>query len=577
METYTGIPVSPGVAIGEIYLLETEERSVPARPIKAEGADAEVARLDRALAQARADLNELRSASGMGTEIDAIFSTHDMVLQDPTLHAEVAGLIRQRLMSAEWSVAQVFEEWIVRFESLEDQYFSQRASDVRDIERRVLRVLLGDRTREISQLENGVVIAAHDLTPSQTATLDPQRTLGFLTDVGGPTSHTAIIARSLGMPAVVGLGDITSRLQDGTLIIVDGNRGQVIVDPDHTQIRRYEQIARGYERYRSELERIRDYPAETLDGHVIRLLGNIEVTTDVSAVIEAGGDGIGLFRTEFLYEPGKPVPSEDDHFDAYVSALRQLAGRPLTVRTFDFGADKVTPDAAMKQEPNPFLGSRSLRLCLERPGLFLPQLRAILRASGYGTVRCLFPMVSGLEELRAAKGLLEKARVSLRAEGHYVAEKLPIGVMIEIPSAAIIADLLVDEVDFLSIGSNDLVQYSLAVDRVNERVAHLYQPAHPALLRLMRHVVQTADNAGVPVSLCGEMAGDILYTMLLIGLGLREFSVPARAVPEVKQVIRNLTVEQSREAAVWCSEARDTAEVLERLREAMNELLPALS
>ncbi len=576
MEILTGVPVSPGVAIGRVYLLETEERNVPNRPVAADEVEAEIERLDAALGSARDELSGLVTASGIEGDVSAIFGAHDMVLRDPKLRDDVAATVRDRQVSAEYAVALVFDALVARFEGLEDQYFAQRASDMRDIERRVLRALLGDRRAEIARLEHPVVIVAHDLTPSQTADLDRTRTLGFVTDVGGPTSHTAIIARSIGMPAVVGLGSITSRVADGAHVIVDGNRGQVVVDPDAAQVRRYEQAIVQYERYRRELERVRDYPAETRDGHVIRLMGNIEVPGDVASVMDAGGDGVGLFRTEFLYEEGKPPPTEDDHFDAYVAALRQLAGRPLTIRTFDFGADKVTPDRGAQQEPNPFLGSRSLRLCLERPGLFMPQLRAILRASGYGSVRCLFPMVSGIEELRRAKAMLERARVSLRAEGHYVNERLPVGVMVEIPSAAIVADMLVDDVDFLSIGTNDLVQYALAVDRVNERVAHLYQPAHPALLRLIRTVVRVGADTGRNVSLCGEMAGDVLYTILLVGMGLREFSVPARAIPAVKQVVRSITVEQSREAAEWCASAPGHDEVLARLREALGELVPAL-
>lgn len=576
MEIYTGIPVSHGVAIGPVFRLETEERNVPERTVAETEVEDEIERLGAALAHAREELSELVSATGVGAEISAIFSTHDMVLGDPKLRDEVAATIRDRLVSAEFAVATFFDALVERFQSVEDQYFSQRASDMRDIERRVLRALMGDRREEIARLTEPVVIAAHDLLPSQTADLDERRTLAFVSEVGGPTSHTAIIARSLGMPAVVGLGDIMRRLEDGTHVIVDGNRGQVIVDPDPAQVRRYQRILEGLERHRLELERVRDYPAETRDGHVIRLLGNIEVPADVAQVMDAGGDGVGLFRTEFLYEEGRPPPTEEDHVEAYVSALRQLAGRPLTVRTFDFGADKVTPDAAAAAEPNPFLGSRSLRLCLERPGLFMPQLRAILRASGYGAVRCLFPMVSGLEDLRRAKEMLEKARVSLRTEGHYVSEDLPVGVMVEIPSAAIVSDLLASEVDFLSIGTNDLVQYSLAVDRVNERVAHLYQPAHPALLRLVRQVVKVGADSGVGVSLCGEMAGDVLYTILLIGMGLRELSVSARSIPPVKQVIRRITVEQSREAAAWCESATSHDEVLSRLREALGELVPAM-
>lgn len=576
MEIHSGVPVSPGIAIGEVFLLETLDRNVPLRPVEEGQVEGELDRLTRAFEAARQGLADLRESAGVESEMAAIFSTHDMMLRDASLRRSLDDIVRERLVSAENAVAEVFDALVQRFECLDEQYFAQRASDIRDIERRVLRALLGDRQEEIRQFEVGAVIAAHDLTPSQTAALDRSRTLGFLTDVGGPTSHTAIIARSLGMPAVVGLGNITSKLSDGQMVIVDGSKGQVIVDPDAAQLARYRKLAQGFVRYREELDKVRTFPSETRDGHSIVLMGNIELPDEVDAVLAAGGDGVGLFRTEFLYQPASPPPDEETHFEAYVSALRKLGGRPLTIRTFDFGADKFTPDGAAQAEPNPFLGCRSIRLCLERPSLFIPQLRAILRASGYGSVRCLFPMISSLGELRRARDLLEKARVSLRTEGHYVAAQLPVGVMVEIPSMAVVADHLVEEVDFLCIGTNDLVQYSLAVDRVNERVAHLYQPAHPALLRLISQVVAVAGERGKPVSLCGEMAGDMLYTVLLVGMGLRELSMHPRALPEIKRVIRGLTVEDSREAAALCAEARSSAEVQARLREIVETRIPAV-
>ena len=574
MESFTGVPVSPGIAIGEVFLLETRRRSLPDRPIAAADVKAETERLTAAVAAAQAEIVDLKKRAGLPDEIAAIFSTHDMLLADATLRFEIEKCVREKLVPAENAVAHVFDGLVTRFKSLGADYFAQRAADLRDVEGRLLRALIGERTEELSRLRRGVIVAAHELSPSQTALLDRRRTLGFLTDVGGPTSHTAIIARGIGMPAVVGLGDVTSTLRDGTLVVVDGNKGLVIVEPDRPTLAKYQQLARGYERYRGELAKIRDYPAQTLDGHAIRLMGNIESPDEVAAVIEAGGDGVGLFRTEFLYAEGRPAPDEQGHFEAYVAALERLGGRPLTIRTLDFGADKLTPDGAAAREANPFLGSRSIRLCLEDPQIFLPQLRAILRASAHGNVRCLFPMVSSLDELKRAKGFLDTARSSLRAEGAYVGESLPIGIMVEIPSAAIIADVLVEEVDFFSIGSNDLIQYTLAVDRGNERVAHLYQPAHPAMLRLIRDVVTVASDAGKGVSLCGEMAGDMLYTVLLLGIGLRELSLAPRGIPEIKKAIRGITVEESRAAAQWCAAAKDAQDVQARLRDIMGSLFP---
>jgi phosphotransferase system enzyme I (PtsI) len=574
METFEGVPVSPGIAIGEIFLLETRRRRLVDRPIAPTDVAGEIARIAEAVAAAQEEIAELKRRAGLPDDIAAIFSTHDMLLADSSLRGEIEKCVRERLVPAENAVVHVFDAFVERFRRLPENYFSQRAADLRDVEDRLLRALVGERTQELARLRRGVVVAAHDLTPSQTALLDRRTTLGFLTDVGGPTSHTAIIARGIGMPAVVGLGDVASKLRDGQIVVVDGNKGLVVVEPDRDTLSNYQQLARGYERYRAELTKIRGYPAQTRDGHLIRLMGNIETPDEVTSVIDAGGDGVGLFRTEFLYEEGRPAPGEQEHFEAYVAALERLAGRPLTIRTIDFGADKITPDAAASREPNPFLGSRSIRLCLERPELFLPQLRAILRASAHGEVRCLFPMISSLDELRQSKALLEEARASLLADGVRLGDNLPVGVMVEIPSAAITADVLAPEVDFFSIGSNDLIQYALAVDRGNERVAHLYQPAHPAMLRLIRDVVKVAADANKGVSICGEMAGDMLYTVLLVGIGLRELSLAPRAIPEIKKAIRGITVEESRDAAAWCAAAKDAHDVQGRLRDIMGSLLP---
>jgi phosphotransferase system enzyme I (PtsI) len=573
MESFAGVPVSPGIAIGEVFLLETRRRSLPDRPVSAADVPAEIARLAAAVKAAQAEIEDLKRRAGLPDDIAAIFSTHDMLLADATLRLEIEKCVRERLVPAENAVSNVFDSLVAKFKGLGEDYFASRAADLRDVEERLLRALVGERTEALARLRRGVVVAAHDLSPSQTALLDRRRTLGFLTDVGGPTSHTAIIARGIGMPAVVGLGDVTSKIRDGELIIVDGNKGLVIADPDRPTLAKYQGLARSYERYRAELAKIRDYPAQTLDGHAIRLMGNIEKPDEVQAVLDSGGDGVGLFRTEFLYAPGRPAPDEQAHFEAYVAALERLGGRPLTIRTLDFGADKFTPDVAAAKEANPFLGSRSIRLCLEQPQIFLPQLRAIVRAAAHGNVRCLFPMISSLDELRRAKAVLEDARQSLRAEGAYVDEKLQLGVMIEIPSAAIVADVLVDEIDFFSIGSNDLIQYTLAVDRGNERVAHLYQPAHPAMLRLISQVVTVAADRGKGVSLCGEMAGDVLYTVLLIGIGLRELSLAPGAIPEIKKAIRGITVEESRDAAQWCAAARDGEDVQARLRDITGSLV----
>lgn len=575
-EVFRGVPVSPGIAIGPVFLLQAEARNVPARPIGEDEVEAELARLDDAFGTARGEVAALMDRSGVGSEVGAIFSTHVALLDDPKLRADIEQDVRESLVGAESAVGRVLERIAQHFAGMDEQFFSSRASDMRDLEERLLRALVGERSGRIVEFETGAVVAAHDLTPSQTADLDLAHTLGFLTDVGGPTSHTAIIARSQGMPAVVGLGDLTSRLRDGMLVVVDGFRGEVVLGPGETELERYRERQRRHARYVRQLVRLRERPAETLDGHRVLLNCNVEFPEEVDRVVAAGGDGVGLFRSEFLVSPDRPAPSEDDHVEAYVQALTALGGRPLTVRTFDFGADKFTPDGAAQEEPNPFLGARSIRLCLERPSLFLPQLRAILRASRHGEVRCLFPMISSLEELLRAKEMFERARFQLRSSGHLIDRPVKIGMMVEIPSAALLCDVLADEVDFLSIGTNDLVQYTLAVDRVNERVAHLYQPIHPALLRLIRRVVKVAVEKRKPVSICGEMAGDMRYTPLLLGMGLRDFSMAPRSLPEVKRVVRSVTVERSLEAAEWCMDARDATEVRERLGTVLQDLSPDL-
>ena len=576
MEIHTGIAVGPGYAVGEVFVLRRDPASVPVRRIAASEVDAEIARLDAGIQVSTRALDAARRAlgPGPGSDVDGILSAHQMMLVDPALRRSIEARIRSGLVAAENGVAEALDAIAARFEAITDTYLRQRAADVRDVQRRLLEALRGTEEDQLRRIHGSVIIAAHELSPSETALLDRKRTLGFVTDVGGPTSHTAIIARNLGIPAVVGLGDVVSRLADGTVVVVDGNQGQVVVDPDPAALERYRDKAARHERWVRDLQRIREFPAETRDGHRIQLMGNIELPSEVDAVVRAGGDGIGLFRTEFLFEPGKPPPTEEDHVQVYAAALRKLDGRPLTIRTFDFGSDKANPDGSASREPNPALGVRSIRLCLEHPELFLPQLRAILRASAHGAVRCLFPMISSLDELRRARELLDRARSDLRAEGVFVADTVQVGVMVEIPAAAVIADLLVDEVDFLSIGSNDLIQYTLAVDRVNARVAHLYEPAHPAILRLIERVVRAASDRGVPVSLCGEVAGDRLFTVLLVGMGFRDLSLSPRAIPEVKKAIRSITVEQSRQAAAWCLQARGAADVRSRLREVVSEHLP---
>jgi len=560
-----------------VFVLEGEEFCIPERRIPPGSADREVERLRRAFEEASRGIEALRARlAGGAAEVDGVLEAHLTMLRDPALHAEVEEGVRGKGWSPEWALSSVLEAHAARLVSLGDEYLAQRASDLRDIKRRVLRALLGAREEELARLPGKVVLVARDLSPSQAALLDREKVAGFATDQGGPTSHTAIIARSLGIPAVVGLGDLSQRVRPGMRAVVDGSRGQVILEPDEATVERFEEVQRQYALHRAEVERARALPAETLDGYRIQVLANVEFPSEVGAALAAGAEGIGLYRTEFLFRPGEPPPGEEEHLGAYREALRALDGRPLVIRTLDLGADKFAPEDGAAREANPFLGRRSLRLCLERPDLFVPQVRAILRAGEHGDVRVLLPMVSSVSEVLRARQVFDEERIRLRREGQHTRRELPFGVMVEVPSAALTVDVLARHVSFLSIGTNDLIQYTLAIDRVNPRVAHLYDPLHPAVLRLITRVIQSAQAQGRDVSLCGEMSGEPLYTLLLLGLGLRTLSMNPRSVPEVKRVVRVGTMEAAREVAAAVRELREGPEIGAYLRGRMREFVPVL-
>jgi phosphotransferase system enzyme I (PtsI) len=575
VEVLQGIPVSPGVAAAPAFLLEGGDFCVPRRPIAPGTADAESARLARAFDVAGTQLEELRSRLPPGrAEVDGVLAAHLAILRDPALAGEAERIVRENGWSPEWAVSSVLDGHAATLLATGDEYFAHRVADLRDIKHRVLRVLLGQREEELARLEGAVVIVARDLTPSQTASLDRRKVAALVTDEGGPASHTAVIARSLGIPAVVGAPGVSGRVRAGTRIVVDGSRGRVVLDPDRATARRFEEIEASWVQRRSEVERERGLPAETRDGHRVRILANVESPAEIPSALDAGAEGVGLFRTEFLVRPGQRLPSEAEHLRAYRQALEDLDGRPLVIRTYDLGADKVSPDPSTAEEPNPFLGRRSLRLCLERPDLFVPQVRAILRASGAGDVRVLLPMVGSLGELLQAREVFEAERARLRREGIPVPPDLPIGVMVEIPAAAISADLLARHASFFSIGTNDLIQYTLAVDRGNPRVAHLFEPTHPALLRLVSRVIQAARARGIEVSVCGEMSGEPLFSSLLLGLGIRVLSMAAPAIPEVKQVIRAGTMEDAWRLADEVRGLSGGREILEHVRTRMREIVP---
>src|SRR5438132_3828499 len=577
MEIKRGIAVSAGIAVGPALVLDTESFRIPQRFVDGDGLGEEVKRLHEAIATAAQEAREKQRAVNekLGHQYGAIFEAHALLTEDPTLRQEIENLIREHGYAAEYAVSRVMRRHAKTLESLDRGHFAARAADLFDIEKSVLSSLLGHRREQLQQLREPVVVLAHDLTPSETAVLDPRKVFAFATEAGGRASHTAIMAGALEIPAVVGLGKFITDISGGDLVIVDGNRGIVILNPDEETQERYERTRSSLRTFETRLGELRDLPAETADGARILLLGNIEFPSEASHCLERGANGVGLYRTEFLYLGKQRDPTEAEHLDAYLTVLRLLGPQPLTIRTLDLGADKFSVNMDYTpEERNPFLGLRSVRLCLRNLALFKTQMRAILRASAFGDVRILFPMVSTVLELRQCRMILAEVKEDLEEEGIASNRKLPVGTMIEVPSAAIMADQLAREVTFFSIGTNDLIQYTLAADRTNETVASLYSPGDPAVLRLIELVVNAAQKHQVEINVCGEMSGEPIYTLLLLGMGLRQLSVTPHKIPEIKKILRSVTVTEAKKVAheALCLEtARD---VNNFLREQTRRILP---
>ena len=548
MRIIRGIPVSPGIAVAPALVRRTG-RAMPAQRLVPEAEiDAEIARFHGALDAARDELDQMAQRSGLAEAVGSIAAGHREFLRDPTLNRQVVEAIRNGRSAAEYAAAVVFRRWIEKFRALDDEFFRQRHVDLIDLEQRVLNHLAPAPTEaDEDGSDDPAVLVTQDLTPSEAVELDSSRFLAFATELGGATSHTAIIAKSLGIPAVCGLGPLGEAVLEGATVIVDGARGVVVVDPTPDVLAEYRERQQLLERRFRILKRQAELPAETPDGWPVGVTANIEFPFEVEQALRNGADGIGLYRTEFLYAEGKGLPDEEAHLEAYTEAMERLQGRPLIVRTFDFGADKFASEVGIPAEPNPALGSRSLRYSFARPELFRTQLRALLRAGAQGRLSVMFPMVSSMTEMRRARRMMEEVAEELRREHIPYGARIPVGAMVEIPSAALAADLLAREADFFSIGTNDLTQYSLAVDRTNERVASLFRPSNPAILRLLRRVQVEGSNAGLRVNVCGEMAAEQTYTVLLLGLGIRHFSVAPAAVPEVKRVVRSVTRRQAAE------------------------------
>ncbi|MBC7784184.1 MAG: phosphoenolpyruvate--protein phosphotransferase [Burkholderiales bacterium] len=576
MEIIKGIGVSPGVVICPAIVLDAEDLVIPRRTIDASAVEVEVVRLNDAVTKAEEELEALRATlvASHGKEIASIFDFHSGLLRDKALMKQIVGEIRTQLSNAEFAVSVCMRKLAGMFAKMKDVYLAERVKDVYDIERRVLHNLIGEKRESLGHLKQNVVVIAHDLLPSQTAALDKGRVKGFACDVGGRTSHTAIVARAMGIPAVVGLGNITNAVSGGDLVIIDGTRGMVIVDPDPDQLVEHEEYVRQHVRLEAELASIAHLPAQTIDGHAVSLMANIEFPGEIDEAFARGATGIGLYRTEFLYMASDVEPTEEDHYNAYREAVQRSQGKPLVIRTLDLGADKYVYGKTQVKEANPFLGDRSIRMCLHNLPMFKNQLRAILRASVEGDIRIMFPMITTVMELRQARMVLNDVMEELEDEGVPFKRDLPVGMMVEVPSAALMANSFAREVNFFSIGTNDLIQYTLAVDRTNEKVAGLFTPAHPAVLMLIRDVIRAANRQGIGISVCGEMAGEPLYTLLLLGMGLNMFSMNGPDVPEVKKIIRSTTTEHARQVARKVLSFDSERQVMHYLREETRKIIP---
>jgi phosphotransferase system enzyme I (PtsI) len=580
MEIKKGIGVSPGLVVGTAVVLDDEDLVIPKRQIPQAEIHSEINRLDKALAEAIVKVDEQRAVitAQYGDEIGKIFGFHLGILKDKALIHQIKGEIQSNSTTAEYAVSVVMKKYAARFGAVPDRYLAERVKDIHDIERQILEKLIGRRRQDLLHLTQDVVVVAHDMLPSQTAALDKKHVKGFATDVGGRTSHTAIVARAMDIPAVVGLGDITAQINGGDIIIIDGNHGVVILNPDERTLaehREAEHKRLGIERERAGL---RDLPARTLDGWEVSLQANIEFPDEVHDALSRGAGGIGLYRTEFLYLSQVREPTEEEQFTAYCEALKHLNGKPLVIRTLDLGADKAVPGTrSAHQESNPFLGDRSIRMCLHDIPMFKRQLRAIMRASAYqarSDIKIMFPMISTLMELRQAKMILNDVMEELEDQGLPFRKDIAVGMMIEVPSAAIMANEFAKEVNFFSIGTNDLIQYTLAVDRTNERVAGLFCPGHPSVLRLIRDTIRAGARNNIAVSVCGEMAGEPLYTLLLLGLGLNTFSMNGPDIPEVKKIIRSTTVEHAKQVARRVMSFDSERQVMHFLREETRKIDP---
>jgi phosphoenolpyruvate-protein phosphotransferase (PTS system enzyme I) len=575
-----GIPVSPGVARGRIFVLTRPQVStIPRQELAESDVARQLARLEQALVDTRHEIQDVQRLvnQGLGAENASIFEAHMMILDDPTLLEEVNRLITENRVTAEYAFQQVSEKFVRTLSAINDDYLRERVSDMRDVTGRVLNKLLGrNEDFRLSQLKEPCIVIAHDLTPTQTAQLDRKLVLGFATDIGGKTSHTAIMARSMRIPAVVGLRNASEALSTGQYALLDGYNGLITINPTDQTLFEYGQLIRKRVTLEEKLRDTIDKPAVTLDGTKVVLSANVEQPSDAEAVIASGAEGVGLFRTEYLFVHRDTLPTEEEQYQAYRQVAAALSNQPVIIRTLDLGGDKFLSHLQVPTEMNPFLGWRAIRFCLQERDIFRIQLRAILRASVEGNIRIMYPMISGLDELNQANGVLHEYMAELRAEGIPFDEKIQVGAMIEIPSAAVAAEALARRVQFFSVGTNDLIQYTLAVDRLNEKIAHLYEPTHPAIIRLIKMTADAGKKHGIWTGVCGEMAGDPVLTPLLLGLGVTELSAAPAIVPQIKYLIRRLKISEAESLAEFALGCESASEILARCRQLARDIAPSL-
>ncbi|MGI8385594.1 phosphoenolpyruvate--protein phosphotransferase [Robertmurraya sp. P23] len=568
MNFLNGIAASSGIAIAKAYRLVEPDLTFTKKSI--DNDTVEIDRFRAALSQSKVELEGIRDKAKveLGADKAAIFEAHLLVLSDPELVSPIEDKIKTDKVNAEFALKETADMFVAMFESMDNEYMKERAADIRDVTKRVLSHLLGVQIVNPSMISEEVIIVAEDLTPSDTAQLNRQFVKGFTTDIGGRTSHSAIMARSMEIPAVVGTKIATEEIQNGDLVIVDGLNGQVYINPTAEEVERFKSEHAAFEAQKAEWAKLVNEQTVTSDGHHVELAANIGTPKDLKGVINNGGEGVGLYRTEFLYMGRDQLPTEEEQFESYKAVLEGMDGKPVVVRTLDIGGDKELPYLNLPKEMNPFLGFRAIRLCLEEQDMFRTQLRALLRASVYGNLKIMFPMIATLAEFRQGKAILEEERQKLQAEGVAVSEKIELGIMVEIPSTAVIADQFAKEVDFFSIGTNDLIQYTMAADRMNERVSYLYQPYNPAILRLVKMVIDAAHKEGKWAGMCGEMAGDEQAIPVLLGLGLDEFSMSATSILKARSQIRNLSKADMEALASEVLQMSTTEEVLEAVAKA---------